>query len=205
MSILQGGCWLKSLWISISDECFHLTMIVNTLMVVKHQTSGSSGWATCKWFKFNDQSSMLYVTSNEVGIKFFKTRWSKMSSLCIIKEIASFKRLAFHLHRIVTFINHPFPRFFWSSVLNSNTLYWLFIVGNARGFGDGNATLVLCPSVCIKYNNFLFTLDIDICDELFFLLHYLIFAPHHHDKVFFDTCEIWVAWTPLNYTNSCIW
>jgi hypothetical protein len=53
-----------------------------------------------------------------------------------------------------------------------------------RGFGDGNATLVLGPSVPIKYNNFLFTLDIGVCGELFFLLHYLIFSPHHNDKVF---------------------
>ncbi len=122
---------------------------------------------------------MLYVTSKEVGTKFFKTRWPKMSSFCTIKEIASFKRLALHLHRIVTFISHPFQDYFLSSVLNSkpNTLYWLLVVGNARGFGDGNAKLVLGPSVCIKYNKFIFTLDIDICGELFFcfIIWYLLF------------------------------
>jgi hypothetical protein len=93
-----------------------------------------------------------------------------MSSFCTIKEIASSKRLALHLHKIVTFISHPFEDYFLSSVLNSkpNTLYSLLVVGNARGFGDGNATLVLGPSVCIKYNNFLYTLDIHICGELFF-------------------------------------
>ncbi len=121
---------------------------------------------------------MLYVTSKEVGTKFFKTRWSKMSFFCTIKEIASFKRLALHLHRIVAFISHPFQDYFLSSLLNSkpNTLYWLLVVGNARVFGDANAKLALGPSVCIKYNNLFVTLDIAICGELFFccIIWYLL-------------------------------